>query len=201
MKTRRALLASLVVMGLLIAIAVVAPHRVEDFLRRPQLYLHAKFVHVLSVSLFLGNVVIGTLWETRSLLSKRAEIIRYTYETVAWLDAVFTAPLILLVVVSGLMLGTIAGGVFTLAWLVIAFATFALSGLVWLAFDIPTQYRVKRLFREAPAEAAELPTPLLSVLRFRIFLNAGAVVSLLVVLFLMVHKPELPAVQRWLAGR
>ena len=158
-------------------------------------------MHVLSVSLFLGNVVIGTLWETRSLLSKRAEIIRYTYETVAWLDAVFTAPLILLVVVSGLMLGTIAGGVFTLAWLVIAFATFALSGLVWLAFDIPTQYLVKRLFREAPAEAAELPTPLLSVLRFRIFLNAGAVVSLLVVLFLMVHKPELPAVQRWLSGR
>ena len=201
MKTRRALLASLVVMGLLIAIAVVAPHRVEDFLRRPQLYLHAKFVHVLSVSLFLGNVVIGTLWETRSLLSKRAEIIRYTYETVAWLDAVFTAPLILLVVVSGLMLGTIAGGVFTLAWLVVAFATFALTGLVWLALDIPTQYRVKRLFREAPAEVAELPAPLLRVLRFRVVLNAGAVVSLLVVLFLMVHKPELPAVQRWLAGR
>ncbi len=201
MKTRRTLLGSIVVMGLLIAVSVIAPHGVESLLRRPELYLHAKFVHVLTVSLFLGNVVIGTLWETRSLLSKRAAIIRYTYDTVAWLDAVFTAPLIVLVVVTGLMLGTIDGGVFSLAWLVVAFATFALSGLVWLAFDIPTQYRVKRLFREAPADAAELPAALLRVLRFRVVLNACAVMALLVVLYLMVHKPELPAVQRWLAGR
>ena len=62
------------------------PHGFEAFLSRPELYLHAKLAHVLAATLFFGNVVIGTIWETRSLVSKRAEIIRYTYATVAWLE-------------------------------------------------------------------------------------------------------------------
>jgi uncharacterized membrane protein len=143
-------------------------------------------------------MVIGTIWETRSLLSKRAEIIRYTYETVAWLDAVFTAPLILVALVSGLMLGTLAGGVFSIGWLVVAFAIFALSGVVWLALDVPTQYRMKRLMSDVPRDADELPEAVLRLLRFRLALNMGAIALLLVVFTLMVHKPDLPSVQRWL---
>jgi uncharacterized membrane protein len=198
MKTRPALLASVGAMALLVALAVAFPHGFEAFLRRPELYLHAKLAHVLAATLFFGNVVIGTIWETRSLVSKRAEIIRYTYATVAWLDAVFTAPLILVALVSGLMLGTLAGGVFSIGWLVVAFAIFALSGLVWLALDIPTQYRVKRLMDDVPLDAKELPEAVLRLLRFRVVLNVGAIALLLVVLTLMVHKPDLPSVQRWL---
>lgn len=198
MKTRPALLASVGAMALLIALAVASPHRFEAALKQPELYLHAKLAHVLGATLFFGNVVIGTIWETRSLVSKRAEIIRYTYETVAWLDAVFTAPLILVALVSGLMLGALAGGVFSMGWLVVAFAIFALSGLVWLALDIPTQYRVKRLMGDVPMDAKELPEAVLRLLRFRLALNVGAIALLFVVLTLMVHKPDLPSVQRWL---
>lgn len=100
--------------------------------------------------------------------------------------------------VSGLMLGTLAGGVFSSGWLVVAFALFALSGLVWLLLDIPTQYRVKRLMSDVPMDAKELPEAVLRLLRFRLGLSAGAIGLLFVVLTLMVHKPDLPSVQRWL---
>jgi uncharacterized membrane protein len=111
---------------------------------------------------------------------------------------VFTAPLILVALVSGLMLGTLAGGVFSIGWLVVAFAIFALSGVVWLALDVPTQYRMKRLMSDVPRDADELPEAVLRLLRFRLALNMGAIALLLVVFTLMVHKPDLPSVQRWL---
>jgi uncharacterized membrane protein len=149
---KRALVVQLGIMSLLIALAFIFPERFTAILKaHPELYLHAKLAHILSATLFFGNVVIGTIWETRSLLSKRLELIRHTYETVAWLDAFFTAPLILVAVLSGLMLGTLLGGVFSMGWLTLAFGLFVLSGLVWVAFDIPTQKRVKRIFAELPA--------------------------------------------------
>jgi uncharacterized membrane protein len=193
------LVVQLAAMATLIACAVLFPQRVTSMLAQPALYLHAKLVHVLCVTLFFGNVVIGTLWETRSLLSHRAEVIRHTYQTVAWLDAFFTAPLILLSVVSGLVLAAGLGGLFAIGWLTLAFALFIGSGVVWIAVDIPTQYQVKRLFAGVPPGADALPPELMRVLRFRLGLNCMAVVPLLVVFALMVHKPRLPALTAWLA--
>ena len=199
MNTRRILGIELAVMAVLVLVAVLFPDRFATFIARPELYLHAKFVHILSVTLFFANVVIGTLWETRSLLSGNASHIRFTYATVAWLDAVFTAPLVLLSLLSGLLLGTVLGGIFSIGWLASAFALFVLSGLVWVTLDIPTQYKVKRLFAETPEESPTLPDELLRVLRFRLRLNVFAIALLSVVFYLMVHKPELPAIRGWLA--
>lgn len=199
MNTRRILGLELAVMAVLVLAAVLLPEQFATFIARPELYLHAKFVHILSVTLFFANVVIGTLWETRSLLSGNASHIRFTYQTVAWLDAVFTAPLILVSLLSGLVLGTVLGGIFSIGWLASAFALFVLSGLVWVTLDIPTQYKVKRLFAETPAESETLPPELLRVLRFRLRLNVFAIALLFVVFYLMVHKPELPGLRGLLA--
>lgn len=196
MKAKRALAFQLAAMALLIALAAAFPDRFAAALARPGLYAHAKFVHVLAVALFFGNVVIGTLWEARCLLSKRADVIRFTYETVAWLDAFFTAPLVLLVVLSGLTLATALGGLWSMGWLTAAFGLFLLSGLVWVAADIPTQYRIKRLFAAVPPRTETLPPELTRVLWFRLGLNVFAIVPLLVVFGLMVHKPDLPALLR-----
>jgi uncharacterized membrane protein len=197
--TRNILGLELAVMAVLVLAAVLLPEQFATFIARPELYLHAKFVHVLSVTLFFANVVIGTLWETRSLLSRNASHIRFTYQTVAWLDAFFTAPLILVSLLSGLVLGTVLGGIFSMGWLASAFALFVLSGLVWVTLDIPTQYKVKRLFAETPVESETLPPELLRVLRFRLRLNVFAIALLFIVFYLMVHKPELPALRGWLA--
>lgn len=188
MKTKYILFFYLTVMATLIALGLFYSPTLSAWLYRPDWYLHAKFTHILCVTLFFGNVVIGTLWETRSLLSNDSQIIRYTYRTVTWLDAFFTAPLILISLISGLMLGTVLGGVWTLPWLSRAFLLFLFSGAVWIAADIPTQYKINRLFRDIRDD--EPPPPkLLRWLWFRVGLNIFAIVPLLMVFFLMVHKP------------
>lgn len=199
MKAGQLLRFELALMAWIVAFAVVAPHRFVALLARPELYVHAKFVHVLAVTLFFANVVIGTLWETKSLRSGRPEIVRFTYETVAWLDAFFTVPLILVAVLSGLMLGTLLGGVFSMGWLVLALALFVLSGVVWLAFDIPSQYRAKKLSAALPSGETTIAPELLRVLRFRRSLNLITIVPLLVVFGLMVHKPDIAILRPWLA--
>ena len=199
MNAKTLLRAELALMVAIIGLALIAPHRFVGWLARPGWYLHVKLAHILSVTLFFANVVIGTLWETRSLRSLRPEIIRHTYETVAWMDAFFTAPLILVAVLSGLSLGTLLGGVFSMAWLVVSLVLFALSGIVWLALDIPSQYRVKRLFAKEREGAPSLDPELLRLLRFRRTLNIVTIVPLFVVFALMVHKPEIGALRGWLA--
>lgn len=199
MSAKTALRIELAAMAALVLVAVVAPHRFVSWLAQPGLYLHAKLVHILSVTLFFANVVIGTLWETRSLRSGEPQIIRHTYETVAWMDAFFTVPLILVAVLSGLSLGTLLGGVFSMGWLVVSLVIFGLSGVAWLALDIPSQYRVKSLMAAQPAGATSLGPELLGLLRFRRALNLITIAPLLVVFGLMVHKPEIAWLRPWLA--
>lgn len=197
MKTHWILGAQLAAMALLILVGLLFP---EPFLRlfeQPDFYLHAKFIHILSVSLFFANVVIGTIWETRSLLSGDPTIVRHTYRTVKWLDAVFTAPLILVAVLSGIMLGTILGGVWTLGWLSIAFCVFLVSGVLWLIADIPTQHKITRLFENTKIDEKELPARLTKLLWLRLGINLVSIVPLLFIFSLMVHKPDLPRVGTW----
>ena len=140
--------------------------------------------------------MIGTLWETRSLMSKNPEVIRHTYQTVVWLDAVFTAPLILISVLSGILLGTVLGGVWSMNWLAAGFTLFLISGGLWVALDIPTQYKANRLFQQVPPGAVTLPPELLRVLRLRVGINLFTILPLLVIFYLMVHKPELAWLSR-----
>lgn len=194
---RRLLYVYLGLMGLLLVFALARPDLFLALVEKPELYVHAKFIHVLSVTLLFANAVIGTIWETRSLLTKRPEIIRYTYRTVVWLDAVFTAPLVILAVISGIMLGTILGGVWTMGWLSIAFSLFLVCGAFWVAADIPTQYKINRLFATVAPGAPSLPSALTRLLWCRLGINLASIGPLLFIFYLMVHKPDLPKVGDW----
>lgn len=198
MKTKPFLFISLILMAALIVYGLVFPESFETTLKKPEFYIHAKFVHILCVTLFFANAVIGMIWETRSLLTNDPKIVQHTYNTVVWIDAMFTAPLILLSVVSGIMLGTILGGVWTIGWVSISFVLFLLSGLVWVVFDIPTQYKVKAQFKKLAPDARELTPELRKLLWQRMGISLAGTVPLFVILYFMVHKPNLPKVSELL---
>lgn len=179
-------------MVVLIGYGLIQPKQFTTFLERPEFYLHAKFFHILSVTLFFANTVIGTIWEIRALLTKQPEIIRHTYSTVTWLDGVFTAPLIIVAVMTGIMMGTVLGGVWSIGWLSTAFLLFLSSGAVWIVADLPSQYKIKALFKTVPAGAATLPAELTRLLWRRMAINFLGFAPLLVIFFLMIHKPEIP---------
>lgn len=176
----------------LVLFGLVFPNVFHNLLARPEIYLHVKTLHIVSVALLFGNTVIGTLWEIRSLFSKRLSVIRSTYETVVWLDALFTAPVVLVTVVTGITLGTTLGGIWSIGWLSVAFCIFAAAGLVWLAVDIPTQYRIRAICGNAQGDS--VPLKLTRLLRLRACVNTLTIVPFFVIYALMIEKPEIPTV-------
>lgn len=194
MKTKHVLIGLLAIMAGMIAFALFFPAEFITLLRQPALRGHALFVHVAAATLFFANAVVGMLWESRSLASGRKDVILHTYATVAWLDARFSSPLIILSVLSGLSLSFIIGNLWQIGWLSVGFVLFLLSGLIWVLSDIPTQYKVKQLMaRLDPADQA-LPVELTRLLKLRWRIGLAGVAPLVIVFALMVYKPVIPAV-------
>jgi len=197
MKTKFILSVSLTIMTGLIAFALFFPEEFIAVLNRPALYSHALFIHITASSLFFANAVIGMLWEMRSLASGRKEVILHTYATVAWLDARFSSPLVVLSLVTGLSLSFMMGELWEIGWLSLGFVLFLLSGLIWVASDIPTQYRVKRLMDELKPADPSLPEELVRLLNLRWRIGLAGVAPLVVVFMLMVYKPDIPTLASW----
>ena len=197
MKTKFILSVSLTIMAGLIAFALFFREEFIAVLNRPALYSHALFVHITAASLFFANAVIGMLWEMRSLASGRKAVILHTYATVAWLDARFSSPLIVLSLVTGLSLSFMMGELWEIGWLSLGFILFLLSGIIWLASDIPTQYKVKKLMAELKPADPSLPEELVRLLKLRWRIGLAGVAPLVVVFVLMVYKPDIPTLASW----
>ncbi|MDP3180169.1 MAG: DUF2269 family protein, partial [Spirochaetaceae bacterium] len=191
------LIGFLAIMAALIFFAIFLHAEFIALLTRPALYGHALFAHIAATSLFFANAVVGMLWEKRSLASGMKDVILHTYRTVAWLDARLSSPLIILSVISGLMLSFILGDLWQIGWLSTSFILFLLSGFIWVASDIPTQYKVKNLMASLnPADQA-LPEELARLLKLRWWISLAGVAPLVIVFALMVYKPNIPAVASW----
>lgn len=197
-KLSKSLKGCLGLMAGLISYGLLFPVSFKSFFSHPELHLYAKFFHILSVTLVFANAVIGSLWEARGLFSNRAEVVRYTYETVTWMDSVFTAPLVLVAVFTGILMATNLGGVWTIGWLSVAFVVFLGAGLFWVVLDIPTQYRVNRLFALLKENSQTLPIQIKKLLWFRLGVNLLSLLPLLLIFFLMIFKPEIEPIQKWL---
>jgi len=180
-------------MATLIIFALFFTEEFIALLNQPALYIHARFIHIVAVTLFFSNAVLGMLWEKRSLVSGRAEVILHTYRTVAWVDARLSSPLIILSVIAGLALGFMLGDLWQIGWLSAGFVLFILSGVFWVLSDIPTQYRVKNLMATLDPASTELPAELVRLLKLRWWISLAGVAPLVIVFVLMVYQPDIPA--------
>lgn len=193
MKTKYVLVGFLALMAGMILFAIFFHAQFMALLNQPALRGHALFVHIATATLFFANAAIGMLWEKRSLASGHKNVILHTYNTVAWIDARLSSPLIILSLVSGLMLSVIMGDLWQIGWLSWAFILFMLSGLFWVVSDIPTQYKIKRLMASLNEADETLPEELIRLLKLRWWISLAGVAPLVVVFILMVYKPDIPA--------
>lgn len=197
MKTKILLGISLGIMAAIIIYGAIYPESLERMLKQPEFYSHARFIHIIASALFFSTAVLGMLWEARSLVSGDPDIIRHTYDTVTWLDARFSTPMIVLTLISGLMLSEIMGGLLSAGWLTFSFGLFILSGIVWVVTDIPTQYKVKRLFNDVKPGDKEMPDELMKLLWRRMKIGIAGTLPLLIVYIIMVYKQDIPNVADW----
>lgn len=197
MNTKKTLIFFVGMMVGMVILALVFPNQLEELLDRPALYQHVLFVHVVAVTLFFGNAVIGILWELRALASERADAILHTYNTVTWLDARFSSPMIVISLIAGIMLSIILGDIWQTGWLSVSFLLFVFSGLVWVVSDIPTQYKIKKLIAEVEPGAQAVPEELMRLLKMRLWVSIAGVLPLVGVFALMVYKPQIVPVAQW----
>lgn len=179
----------IIIMAALAVTGIIFYSEIRTLLGESGLYPHALFLHIISVTLFFANAVVGTLWEYRSLNSGRKDVILHTYRTVAWLDARFSTPMLIIGITSGIILTLIIGDIWKIGWLLTAFILFLLSGAIWVISDIPTQYRIKELTAGIPADAETIPDELMRLLRMRLKISLAGVIPLVIVFILMVYKP------------
>ena len=187
----------LLIMGAMVVLAVVFKDSFVDLLNNPALLKNARFIHIFAVSLFFSNSIVGILWERQSLASGSKEVILHTYNTVTLLDALFSSPLIILSLLGGLSLSFNAGELWEIGWLSVSFLLFILSGIIWIASDIPTQYKLKKLLSQLNPEDQYLPIELIRLLKLRWWIGMAGVLPLIAVFILMVYKPEITAVADW----
>lgn len=197
MNTKIVLTVFLVIMAGMIGAAVIFQDAFIAFLKQPAILKHARFLHIAAISLFFSNAVVGMIWERRSLASGSKEIILHTYNTVTFLDSLFSSPLIILSVFGGLSLSFDLGELWQIGWLSVSFLLFLLSGFVWIASDIPTQYKVKKLLSRLDPEDQTLPEELIRILKLRWWVSIAGVLPLVVVFILMVYKPDMTPVADW----
>jgi len=107
-------------------------------------YLFVKALHVISVVLFLGNIITGVFWkfhaDRRGELRGRAQAIDGLIASDRW----FTLPGVVLILVTGVWLATLAHlPILRTLWLFWALVLFGVSGIAFQFFVAPLQRRLR----------------------------------------------------------
>ena len=143
-----------------------------------------KIVHVLSASLFLGNVVVSGTWAALAERTRNYEVIAFSNRLVLVTDLLFTLTGAVLVVITGSMMAHRFGGAASQGWIAWSYALFGISGLIWAILLVPIQLRQRTLLRRDQAVTGEY-------LRLsRIWQISGAIATVvpLPILYLMITK-------------
>ena len=148
-------------------------------------------LHILAAVVFVGNIITAAFWKVRADRSGNLETIAITARSLLQADYVFTAPGIVVLLVTGIwMVGLRDWAGFQEPWLGVSFGLLIITGIIWLAVLLPQQRRMVRLAQEG-ADAGALGPEYRRA--SRIWSMFGGVATLLpvLILFLMVLKPGL----------
>jgi len=107
------------------------------------LYLALKSLHVVSVVLFLGNIITGVFWKVHADIAGTLAARAQALDGIVKSDRVFTIPGVLLIIATGVTLALMAGfpllRTFWIAW---SLALFGVSGAAFSIFVAPLQKKL-----------------------------------------------------------
>jgi uncharacterized membrane protein len=158
-----------------------------------RVYLLLKTVHILSVVLFLGNIVTGIFWKAHADATRDPRIQAHALEGINRSDAWFTMPAVFAIIVSGVALAMSAGlPILGTDWILASLIAFGLSGLLFGVSIAPLQ---RRLLAAARAAEAGAVWPSGDYRRMSVRWEVTGIVAILLplaALAMMVFKPDLP---------
>jgi len=92
-------------------------------------YLLLKLLHIVSVVVFLGNILTGLFWAAHANRSRNFSFIASTFDGIIRSDRIFTTPGVVGILVSGVAAAILAGfPLLRTGWILWPLALFAISG-------------------------------------------------------------------------
>jgi len=111
-------------------------------------YLALKSIHIFGIILLMGNIIVTAWWKVMANRTKHPSVIRFAQRQVTLTDFVFTAPGVLLTIVTGdLMTREYIGDIWDIQWLTWGHSLFIASGIIWIGILIPTQFKQASMAR------------------------------------------------------
>ena len=151
-------------------------------------YLLLKWIHILSATLLLGTGLGIAFFMWMAHLSRDARTIAATARLVVIADALFTAPAVVVQLLTGLWLANFLHLPLTTFWIAAALALYALIGACWLPV-VWLQMRARDLARQAAADGTPLPPAYFRIMRCWFWLGWPAFIAVIAIVWLMVAKP------------
>jgi uncharacterized membrane protein len=102
-------------------------------------YLIMKVLHVLAVTFFLGNIVVGILWKAHGDRTRDPRIIAHTLRGIMLADRWFTMPAVTLLLITGFGAQGIGRYPISTPWILAGIILAAISGFVFMARVSPVQ--------------------------------------------------------------
>lgn len=120
-------------------------------------YLLLKFIHLLGVVIFLGNITVTGWWKFMADRTGDSKIISFAQRQVTLTDYVFTTGGVVLVAIGGIGNAMLHHMDYLhIKWMAWGYWQFIASGIIWVVVLIPVQIRQASIVRTF---AAEKPIP------------------------------------------
>ena len=151
-------------------------------------YLTIKFIHILSSTLLLGTGLGIAFFMFLAHKSKDVYLIARVSSFVVWADTLFTAPAVVVQLLTGLWLTHLLGIPLSVFWVKTSLLLFFVVGMCWLPV-VYLQIKARNLARQSFKNNSPLPKKYDQVMRWWFVLGWPAFIAVVVVFYLMVHKP------------
>jgi uncharacterized membrane protein len=153
-------------------------------------YLDLKFLHIVGATVLLGTGMGIAFFMVMAHRSKNAAVIAGVSKIVVIADFVFTATAVVAQPITGILLAYAQNYPLTTSWIVASLALYVFVGLWWLPV-VYFQIRIRDLAAKAVADNTPLPPDYYGYYRIWFAFGFPAFVSVLLILWLMIARPEL----------
>ena len=156
------------------------------------LYLALKTLHVIAVTMFLGNIATGIFWKEHADRTREPRLIAHALAGIIASDRLFTVPGVLLITVAGIT-AAIVGHIPILGtgWVLWGIVLFTLSGVAFMGWVAPLQKRMLTLMQLGAETGNPDWATYAKLSRAWAVWGAVALILPLLVLTLMVFKPPM----------
>jgi uncharacterized membrane protein len=152
-------------------------------------YFVLKVVHVISATVLFGTGLGIAFFKWITDRTGNTGAIRVVSEKVVLADWLFTLPAICVQAATGVALAKLLGYPLFRGWLAWAILLFCLAGICWIAV-VWLQLRMRDLARMSERESAPMGALYRTYARVWFWLGVPAFVSVVLVFWLMIAKPQ-----------